>query len=356
MLGEPAARTGHNVLCPTCGLIYHSPAMNAEDMRAFYASQYSGEYSASETISRDLAQQRIAALKKQLDLDRAAPVLEIGCAQGEFLAEVSALGIEAQGVEPSQAMAAHGREHYGLDILTGVYDDHPEQPRGYGLICLFHVLEHVADPLATLRRIRREVRPDGYLFLEVPTLGDCQLALVFKTIHPTTFVRATLEAMLALAGFTPLLVEERGYHLRVLASPGNAQKHVSLPDAAAVRERVVSYLARRRRIIERMQDRLERLIGRPGGAIYGAGLNTLDLDQVFPLKQLQLDAAFDLDPRKQGQEILGLPIRSPDELKNWDGRYLIVSSYAFQEEICQQLHPLRKRGIDLVTLYEKESP
>lgn len=352
-LQEPVARTGHNVLCRGCGLIFHHPAMTAEEMHDFYAAEYSGEYSASETISRELARHRLQAISRLIDLKAASPVLEIGCAQGEFLSEITALGVEARGVEPSRSMSTYGREEYGLDILTGVYDDLPEIDDKYGLFCMFHVLEHVADPLATLKRIRRELRPDGYLFLEVPTLGECQLALVFKTIHPYTFVRETLEAMLAVAGFAPLLVEQRGYHLRVIARPAPPEKSPVLPDAAAVSRRVEEYLAHRRRVVSGIQEKLTELAGRPGGAVYGAGLNTLDLDQVFPLRQLSLTGVFDADPRKQGKTILGLTIQSPEALRHWDGQYVIISSYAFQEEICAQLSFLEQRGVDLITLYDK---
>lgn len=354
-IDESVTRTGHNVLCSNCGLIFHYPAMTAEEMSDFYASEYSDEYSASETISRDLAKERIEILKSKIDLSNAAPVLEVGCAQGEFLAEINSLGIMAQGVEPSRAMAAQGRDSYGLNITTGVYDDLHEQPQKYGLICMFHVLEHVANPLVTLKRIRREIKNNGHLFLEVPTLGDCQLALVFKKIHPTTFVRETLEAMLALAGFVPSLVEERGYHLRMLAKPTEPKDQVPLPNALTVRNQVLNYLTKRRDIIENIQVTLNILVGKPGGAIYGAGLNTLDLNQVFPLSQLQLEGAFDSDPRKQGRKILGLTIYPPDNLRTWHGQYLIISSYAFQEEICRQLHYLEAKGIELVTLYKKES-
>lgn len=353
VIGEPVEKTGTNVICQTCGLICHSPVMTAQQMKDFYAREYSGEYSASEAISRELAQTRIAQLQKYLDLKDASPALEIGCAQGEFLAELNKLGVDATGVEPSEAMVALGKKSYDVEILNGIYDDLPEKEDHYGLINLFHVLEHVADPLATLKRIRREIRDDGTLFLEVPTLGDCQLAIIFKTIHPTTFVRSTLEAMLTIAGFEPLMVDEKGYHLRVVARPVEPEAVTSFPEAASIGQRVEDYVSRRRAIIDVMMKRLKPLVGCSGGAVYGAGLNTLDLDQIFPLEQLQLNAAFDMDPRKQGQEILGLPIKSPDELKDWQGKFLIISSYRFQEEICEQLTYLEDRGVELVSLYDK---
>jgi len=352
-IGEPVQKTGTNVICQVCGLICHNPVMTAQQMKDFYALEYSGEYSASEAISRELAQTRIAQLQKYLDLKDASPALEIGCAQGEFLSELSKLSVEATGVEPSEAMVALGKASYDVEIVNGIYNDLPEKESHYGLISLFHVLEHVADPLATLKRIRREIREDGTLFLEVPTLGDCQLAIIFKTIHPTTFVCSTLEAMLTMAGFEPLLVDEKGYHLRVVARPVEPKAVTSFPEAASIGQRVEDYLSRRRAIIDLMMGRLKPLVGRAGGGVYGAGLNTLDLDQVFPLEQLQLNTAFDMDPRKQGQEILGLPIKAPEELKNWQGEFLIISSYRFQEEICEQLAYLEDRGIELVPLYDK---
>ena len=352
-LDEPLERTGTNVLCRRCGLIYHFPAATPHDMAAYYADSYSDDYSASEDIAREMARQRIKVLKDCDVLKTGSPLLEIGCARGEFLAEAARLGLEVSGVEPSRAMAAHCREAHGLPVATGVYDTFPERPGAYGLVCLFHVLEHVPDPLGVLRRIRRELRPGGHLFLEVPTLGECQLALIFKAIHPTTFVRETLEAMLRLAGFRVERLKQRGYHLQALATPEENSAPPLFADAERIHDRVVAYLATRREVLSRIRSRLQGLLGRPGGAIYGAGLNTLDLNQVFPLSQLQLGAAFDADPRKQGHKILGLDIHGPEDLAAWRGNYLIISSYAFQEEIRRQCAFLLDRGVELITLYDK---
>lgn len=351
-IGEPAAKVGHNVICETCGLIFHYPAMSADEMKKLYSDDYSDEYSASETIGRDMARGRIAFLQQQLDLSQVETALEIGCARGEFLSELNLAGIPAEGVEPSQIMAGLGRNTYGVSITDGVYDDFPVRPGYYDLISMFHVLEHVSDPLATLQRIKKELKPDGRLFLEVPTIADCQLAIVFKTIHPTTFVAATLNAMLVKAGFDVLHTAENGYHLRIFAKPASRLTTPILPAADIIKARVQMYLTDRRRVIEAILDKMQSLIHKGTGAIYGAGLNTLDLDQVFPLKQLKLDAVFDSDIRKHGKTILGLPIQHPAALQDWNGEYVIISSYAFQTEIVRQLEFLKMRGVDLITLYD----
>jgi SAM-dependent methyltransferase len=326
--------------------------MSADEMKRYYTEDYSGEYSASETIARDMARQRIAFLRKHIDLSGVRTALEIGCAQGEFLSELALLGIDAEGLEPSRAMAALGRQAYGVKITDGVYDDFPDRRAHYDLIAMFHVLEHVSDPLGTLVRIRGELRTGGHLLLEVPTMGDCQLAIVFKTIHPTTFVAETLSAMLVKAGFEIMAVSEKGYHIQALARPARESVKPALPDARAISARIDHYLAKRRRVIDRIVGTMERLTRRGEGAVYGAGLNTLDLDQVFPLARLKLNAIFDADPRKQGRKMLGLEIRSPEALGDWKGGYIIISSYAFQSEILHSLKYLEAKGVELVTLYE----
>ncbi|OOZ36444.1 class I SAM-dependent methyltransferase [Solemya velesiana gill symbiont] len=352
-LGEPLVRTGAYVQCPTCGLIYHSLPDSIDRMRDFYHSEYAGEYSASEVISRELALARINRLGKARALASLSPALEIGCANGEFIHELAGRDVEVSGVEPSRAMSEHARDHFGLEVVTGLYEDQPEKAAHYRLIAMFHVLEHVVDPTLTLQRIHRELRPGGLLFIEVPTLGDCQLSMVFKPIHPTVFVRETLEAMLAKNGFESLWIDEKGYHLQVIARPMEGQMPVTWPDPVSIRSRIKRYLATRQNVMDRIVSTLQALVGQKDGAIYGAGLNTLDLDNLFPLMQLDLEAVYDADPAKWGKQVLGLEICPPSELEAWHGSYLIISSYAFQEEILEQLAHLEKRGVRLVTLYEK---
>jgi 2-polyprenyl-3-methyl-5-hydroxy-6-metoxy-1,4-benzoquinol methylase len=52
--------------------------------------------------------------------------------------------------------------------VTGTLDDLPPAPGSLDVASLWHVLEHIPDPLASLTRLRADLRPAGHVFVEVP--------------------------------------------------------------------------------------------------------------------------------------------------------------------------------------------
>jgi SAM-dependent methyltransferase len=94
-------------------------------------------------------------------------------------------------------------------VRTERIEDAPFAPGSFGHIRLNHVLEHLPDPLRSLRRIRQLMAPGGSLFIEVPNAdavaawlyGHCWLGWDVPR-HLYTFNCATLKPLLALAGFT----------------------------------------------------------------------------------------------------------------------------------------------------------
>ena len=352
-LDEPVSKTGSNVICRNCGLIYHDPVMSEEEIAEFYRHEYAGEYHDSTEMQLGVAASRLNFLEKHVDSSTLSTTLEIGCARGDFLSEIKKRGAEVRGVEPSIQLSDMAKEK-GLDVFTGRYEDLLAAESKYQLICIFHVLEHVRNPVAILKRIRRELKDDGKLFVEVPTIGDCQLSMVFKKIHPITFVKETLIAVLQTAGFTPDAVEQRGYNLRVIASSCEVLRRVDYPDSGQILAKVRQYLSQRRKVVDRVCSILEKLVAQKEIAIYGAGHNTLDLSELFDLKRLDLVGVFDADPAKQGKRLLGLKVQSPLALREFYGGSVIISSYGYQEEIEQQLGYLCSRGVQLIKLYDKE--
>lgn len=47
----------------------------------------------------------------------------------------------------------------------------------FDIITLFHVLEHLHDPISTLKQLKRLLKPNGKIIIEVPSSNDALLTL-----------------------------------------------------------------------------------------------------------------------------------------------------------------------------------
>ncbi len=94
---------------------------------------------------------------------------DIGCRGGSFLRVAKRLGAIAQGIEPRE-YAARVAQSQGLDV----WDDRGKLLNGRGLKSSRqnHVVEHVPDPVETLRAIRRLLAPREVIWIAVPNAAS----------------------------------------------------------------------------------------------------------------------------------------------------------------------------------------
>jgi len=97
-------------------------------------------------------------------------LLDVGCGDGFFLAELARRGFAAVGVDTSAQAVALCQERVvplGAQAYCLPLDQlQPETP--FDIVVCGEVLEHVADDICFLREVRRVLRPDGTLVLSVP--------------------------------------------------------------------------------------------------------------------------------------------------------------------------------------------
>jgi SAM-dependent methyltransferase len=185
-------------------------------------------------------------------------LLDVGCGSGAFLAQMTALGWRAEGVDPDPVAVASAREA-GVRVTQGLLADIDlgEQAAAFDAITLSHVVEHLHHPADDLRRAKLLLRPGGLLWIATPNLD----ALGFRRFgrhwrglepprHLVLFTRASLERLLRSAGLEPLPAPPAASRAWKMFSESAAIAHGGSADGGP------AHGARRLRALSAIADRL----------------------------------------------------------------------------------------------------
>ncbi|MER8477349.1 class I SAM-dependent methyltransferase [Mesorhizobium sp. M1163] len=108
------------------------------------------------------------AVIRSIDLPEKARIVEIGAGTGGNIRMLEQFGT-VTAVEMSDLARRIAWEKTGRDFLAGHLPDNiPVTPQSCDLVCLFDVLEHVAEDEASLAAIRQMLKPAGSVILTVP--------------------------------------------------------------------------------------------------------------------------------------------------------------------------------------------
>ena len=104
---------------------------------------------------------------------RVGVALDLGCGDGWMLRSLRRYGWRVIGIERTyQSAAVAGTEHQ-LPMLVGNLQAIRPQPC-IDLLIMFHVLEHLPDPLTTLRQCAQRLKAGGVILVAVPNLRSWQ--------------------------------------------------------------------------------------------------------------------------------------------------------------------------------------
>jgi SAM-dependent methyltransferase len=207
-----------------------------------------------------------------------------------------------------------------------------------------HVLEHIYDPRAFLRMIRRHARRDATMLVSVPDLvtlldQDGSNALNFE--HTYFFDLELVTWMLRDGGFTLVdqcRFERHSFFLeaRPDVAPGQAGPP---PDAGEGAQALVALVDTARADASALAERAVAF----DGAVYLFGAHVFSQVLIgggFPAERVA--AVLDNDPAKQGLRLYGtpLPVRAPEVLRNAGRAAVIVRATHYTAEIEDQLRAL----------------
>lgn len=207
------------VNCQQCGLIYLNPRPTRGEMGLYYPPDY-------EPYAQDVEQAKgcLSSLDYRYGVakrcrtitkrKRPGRILDVGCGVGHFLNGMKRRGWQTFGIEVSEGAAAYAGERFGLEVHVGELEEAEFPATYFDAITLWHVLEHLHDPLATLMEINRLLKEDGLLVLAIPNWDSID-ARVFGEFwvgldvprHLYVFPRSALEELLAKTGFKTVNTE-----------------------------------------------------------------------------------------------------------------------------------------------------
>ena len=103
-----------------------------------------------------------------------ARTLELGAAHGGFVAMLRLAGFDATGLELSPWIADFARKTFGVPMLQGPVERQALEPGSLDLLAMMDVIEHLPDPVGTLRHCARLLRPGGLLMVQTPEYPEHQ--------------------------------------------------------------------------------------------------------------------------------------------------------------------------------------
>lgn len=157
------------VRCPNCQLVYMNPRLVIEKQNKVYTD---GDYSAGYIHKKESKQRRAKKiLRGILRYKKGGRFLDIGCSAGFILEAARNKGFDPYGVEISPIGYKFAREELKLNVFAGFLEDARYPDSFFDVITIYHVIEHVPDPSAVFREIRRIIKPDGLLEIWTPNVG-----------------------------------------------------------------------------------------------------------------------------------------------------------------------------------------
>ncbi len=162
----------HVYQCVRCGLI---GLIDVETDDLYYTLYYPKGYHSHKTFSllgqiwNKVASVLVHRKIKIIERFISSPcsLLDVGCGDGGFLKRLNPHLFDAHGLEPvKEAVEAANRA--GLQVKQGNILTDTLALENYDVVTLWHVFEHIKEPVIALKRIHSILRPGGVLVMSMP--------------------------------------------------------------------------------------------------------------------------------------------------------------------------------------------
>jgi len=213
--------------CEDCGFVYLAPVKKdqyyqSEDYRKNYGPNLNKVSNSQEIFDTYFEYQKEIIKDIEAILKPDFKVLDLGCSTGHFLAALKDKVALRVGLELSRSAVDFIKEKLDFKVYDQPIEEVNISEGPFDLITSFQVLEHIEDPLSFLQAVDKNLKPGGYLYLEVPNLNDALLSIYkikgfedfyYREPHVSYFDEKSLKTLLDKAGFSGTIKTLQRYNV-----------------------------------------------------------------------------------------------------------------------------------------------
>lgn len=365
-LEEPKQFSIKENICLECHAIYLNPVYSEKGLEILFR-----EAGQSYGVLDSHAFSQVKWLEEKGLLIKNSSILDVGCFEGSFLSKLPShikkygVDIDKKAIETARKKYAHS----GSEFYHGAFESFDYKGGALDTIVMFHVLEHLADPISVLKKLKTISKNSTNLIIEVPVLEQGKTNDIngfFSIQHATHFSKNSLKNCLTKSGWR--IIEEypmNDYNgFRVNCVPElkiDLNKKIKNLSQKKDLFLCLDYLQNFYESSRNIEEKTLNIPEFPFYIIWGAGAHTEFLYHTTSFFHSRTKTKFlivDSDSTKHKGSWRGIKIFNPQILDtiakdiNWDDTGLLISSYGSQNVIIKAALELGVKQNSIFKLYK----
>lgn len=192
--------------CLGCGLVFTSPRPTPDEIGDLYGKNYLANLKSVRDSLMKICRKRLRFVERY---KKGGRLLDVGAGNGYFLELARSAGWEIYGTESSQYCMDYCNKNFGIALFNCQPEHTPFGDRYFDIVTMWHVIEHLRDPIGSLIEVWRILKDDGLLFLLTPNVkfllnyikGLKSMSDIEVSEHLYHFSKKTLVILLEKADF-----------------------------------------------------------------------------------------------------------------------------------------------------------
>lgn len=311
------------VICKSCGHIQNQFKQQV-DLKKYYSEEYDLFTQAEEedvlTFSPSgtgvpNAELSFSLFAKDIKSLKAGKYLDVGCGKGAMLRYFTEEfpQWQAYGFDVSEIYRPFLQKILPQkNVLIGDPGILSQFEESFDLVSAFEVLEHVESPTDFIRNAYNMLKPNGYLYLQIPDIEKAELDWLIAD-HLSHFNKGILEQTLQSLGFNVVLVtnEQAFASIQILAQK-TPEITCGAKDVVAENKRIMSghlaYYGELETMVQKATQQTKLI------AVFGTGTAATVIGLLLRKMGTDVTCFIDENPHRIGTQHLGVPVVAIEDI------------------------------------------